>query len=154
MAGFNIIDIVVLLGYLVLVIGIGLYSSKSVKNTGDFFIGGRRFGKIMTIMFNFGTGTHSDQAVAVMSKCYTVGLSGIWYQWLWLLVNPFYWVIGPVLRRLRVVTTADFFKNRYNQSVAVLYSAIAIVILMLNLGTMLLGSSRVIEAISGHAVSP
>ena len=153
MAGFNIIDIVVLFGYLLVVVGIGLYSSKLVRNTGDFFIGGRRFGKIMTIMFNFGTGTHSDQAVAVMSKCYQVGLAGIWYQWLWLLVNPFYWVIGPVLRRLRVVTTADFFKNRYNQSVAVLYSTIAVVILMLNIGTMLLGSSRVIEAISDHAVS-
>ncbi len=62
-------------------------------------------------------------------------------------------VIGPVLRRLRVVTTADYFKIRYNQSVAVLYSLIAIVILMLNMGTMLLGSSRVVEAISGNAIS-
>jgi len=153
MVGFNTLDIVVLFGYLVMLVAIGVWSSKYVKSTGDFFIGGRRFGKIMTMMFNFGTGTHSDQAVGVISKCYSVGLAGIWYQWLWLMVTPFYWLIGPVLRRLRVVTTADYFRVRYNQSVATLYAVMAIIILMLNMGTMLLGSGRIIEAISGGYVS-
>ena len=153
MGGFHFIDIIVLFVYLGVIVVIGVISSRTVKNTGDFFIGGRRFGKIMTMMFNFGTGTHSDQAVGVISKCYQVGLAGIWYQWLWLLVNPFYWLIGPVLRRLRVVTTADYFSKRYNRSVATLYAIMAIVILMLNIGTMLLGSSRVIEAVSGGNIS-
>ncbi|MCD6308055.1 MAG: sodium:solute symporter family protein, partial [Candidatus Latescibacteria bacterium] len=121
MIGLNPIDIAVIIAYLLLMIGIGIWSSRTVKGTGDFFIGGRRFGKFMTIMFNFGTGTHSDQAVGVISKCYAVGLAGIWYQWLWLMVTPFYWIIGPLLRRLRVVTMADYFRSRYNQSVASLY---------------------------------
>ncbi len=153
MAGIHLIDIIVILVYLALMVFIGLWSSRSVKNTGDFFIGGRRFGKFMTIMFNFGTGTHSDQAVGVISKCYSVGLAGIWYQWLWLMVTPFYWIIAPILRRLRVVTTADYFKVRYNQSVATLYAIMAIIILMLNMGTMLLGSGRIIEAISDGKIS-
>ncbi|MBN1291017.1 MAG: sodium:solute symporter family protein [Candidatus Latescibacteria bacterium] len=153
MGGIHFLDIVVLFVYLIVIVIIGVISSKSVKNTGDFFIGGRRFGKFMTMMFNFGTGTHSDQAVGVISKCYQVGLAGIWYQWLWLLVNPFYWLIGPVLRRLRIVTTADYFAKRYNKSVAALYALVAMVILMLNIGTMLLGSGRVIEAVSGQNIS-
>ena len=153
MAGIHLIDIIVILVYLALMVFIGLWSSRSVKNTGDFFIGGRRFGKFMTMMFNFGTGTHSDQAVGVISKCYSVGLAGIWYQWLWLMVTPFYWLIAPILRRLRVVTTADYFKVRYNQSVATLYAIMAIIILMLNMGTMLLGSGRIIEAISDGKIS-
>ena len=153
MIGLAMIDLAVLAGYLILMVVIGLWSSRTVKNTGDFFIGGRRFGKFMTMMFNFGTGTHSDQAVGVISKCYSVGLAGIWYQWLWLLVTPFYWIIGPVLRRLRVVTMSDYFKIRYNQSVASLYSVLAIFILMINMGTMLLGSGRIIEAVSGGSIS-
>ncbi len=148
MGGIHLLDIIVICIYLGIIVVIGVMSSRKVKNTGDFFIGGRQFGKFMTMMFNFGTGTHSDQAVGVISKCYQVGLAGIWYQWLWLLVNPFYWLIGPVLRRLRVVTTADYFNKRYNRSVSTLYAFMAIVILMLNIGTMLLGSGRVIEAVS------
>ncbi len=153
MAGIPLLDVIVLVGYLVLMVLIGLWSSRTVKNTGDYFIGGRRFGKFMTMMFNFGTGTHSDQAVGVISKCYSVGLAGIWYQWLWLMVTPFYWIIGPILRRLRIVTMADYFKIRYNQSVATLYSILAIFILMVNMGTMLLGSGRIVEAVSGGAIS-
>jgi len=153
MAGIHPVDIVVIFVYLAIIVLIGMWSSRTVKNTGDFFIGGRRFGKFMTVMFNFGTGTHSDQAVGVISKCYSVGLAGIWYQWLWLMVTPFYWLIAPVLRRLRVVTMADYFRNRYGQGVATLYAVMAILILMLNMGTMLLGSGRVIEAVSGNHIS-
>ena len=66
----------------------------------------------MTAMLNFGTGTHSDQAVGVISKVYSVGLAGIWWQWLWLFKTPFDWVMAPIWRRLRVVTCADYFKVR------------------------------------------
>jgi len=68
----------------------------------------RRFGKFMMAMFAFGSGTHSDQAVSVASKSYTNGLSGIWYQWLWLFVTPFYWITPLIFRRMRYITTADY----------------------------------------------
>ncbi|HDY86661.1 MAG TPA: sodium:solute symporter family protein, partial [bacterium] len=61
---------------------------------------------------------------------------------------PFDWVMSAIWRRLRIVTTADYFKNRYNQSVATLYACLAIVILMQNIGTMLLGSGRVFVAVT------
>ena len=152
MLGLHPLDIIVLIGYLFVIILIGLWASRTVKKTGDFFLAGRRLGKFMTAMLNFGTGTHSDQAVGVISKVYQVGLAGIWYQWLWLMKTPFDWVMAPIWRRLRVVTTADYFKNRYNQGVASLYAGLAIVILMQNIGTMLLGSGRIIERITEHQV--
>ncbi len=153
MSGFNTIDLIVIIIYLLLMIAIGVYTSKLVKNTADFFIGGRRFGKFLSVMLSFGAGTHSDQAVAVISKTYKVGLSGIWYQWLWLILTPFYWVITPILRRARVVTTADFFKKRFDQSVASLYSFVIVIMMVIDIGTMLLGSGRIVEAISGGSVS-
>jgi Na+/proline symporter len=116
-------------------------------------MGGRKFGKFLTAMLSFGTGTHADQSVGVASKCYSVGLSGIWYEWMWLPITPFYWIMGPILRRLRVVTTADYFRIRYNQNIASLYAFMAIIILMLNIGTMVLGSSRIIEGLSGGGIS-
>jgi len=146
------LDLAVLLLYLLIILAIGLISSRRVKTTGDFFLAGRRLGKFMTAMLNFGTGTHSDQAVGVISKTYQVGLAGIWYQWLWLLKTPFDWIMAPIYRRLRVVTCADYFLKRYDQSFASMYSFMAVLILMLNMGTMLLGSARIIEAITAGQI--
>jgi len=148
MFGLHQLDIVVIIVYLFIILLIGLWSSRKVKNTGDFFVAGRRLGKFMTAMLNFGTGTHSDQAVGVISKSYEVGLAGIWYQWLWLLKTPFDWVMAPIYRRLRVVTCADYFKKRFDQGVATLYAVMGIIILMLSMGTMLLGSGRIIYGIT------
>jgi Na+/proline symporter len=148
MAGLERIDIIIILVYFVVVVILGIVTSFSVKNTGDFFIGGRRFGKFVTMMLHFGAGTHADQAVAVSSKVYQVGLSGIWYQWLYLFVTPFYWILAPILRRLRVVTTADYFHKRFGLSVATLYALLAIVILMQNMGLMLQSSGFIVEAVT------
>ena len=148
MVGLHYLDFVVLIGYLLIIFGIGIWSAKKIKNTGDYFVAGRSLGKFMTAMLNFGTGTHSDQAVGVIAKTYEVGLAGIWYQWRWLLKTPFDWVMAPIWRRLRVVTCADYFKTRYSESVATLYAFMAIIITMLNIGTMLLGSSLVVESIT------
>jgi Na+/proline symporter len=152
MLGLALLDIGVIFFYFVLLMIIGIWSSRAVKNTSDFFVGGRRFGSFITMMLNFGSGTHADQAVAVISKIYQVGLAGIWYQWLYLFVTPFYWVIGPIMRRLRVVTTADYFHKRYGLSVATLYAIMAIITLMQSMGLMLQSSGRIIEGITVGAI--
>ncbi len=145
MFGLHIADIVVLVLYLLGMAAIGFWSARKIKQSHDFFMP-RRFGKAMMVMFGFGAGTHSDQAVGVASKSFTSGLSGIWYQWLWLPCTPFYWLIAPVMRRFRAITTGDVFEARYNRSVAVLYALIGMLNLSVNIGVMLLGSSKVISA--------
>ncbi|MHC4706782.1 MAG: sodium:solute symporter family protein [Planctomycetota bacterium] len=150
--GLHAADIVVLAFYLVGMVAIGIWSARKIKSSADFFLP-RRFGKAMMIMFSFGTGTHSDQAVSVASKSYTNGLSGIWYQWLWLPVTPFYWLIAPVFRRFRAITTSDVFEARYNPSVGMLYALVGVLNLAVNIGVMLKGSSAVISASTGGLIS-
>ena len=145
MFGLHIADIFVLGLYLLGMAVIGFWSAKKIKQSHDFFMP-RRFGKAMMVMFGFGAGTHSDQAVGVASKSFSSGLSGIWYQWLWLPVTPFYWLIAPVMRRFRAITTGDVFEARYNRSVAVLYALIGMLNLSVNIGVMLKGSGAVISA--------
>jgi len=122
--------------------------SKSVKNLGHFVLP-TKFGKVMMIMFSFGTGTHSDQAVSVASKSFANGLSGIWYQWLWLFATPFYWLIAPIMRRFRAITTSDIFEARYHRSVGILFAVIGMAQLAVNIGVMLKGSGAVIDACTG-----
>ena len=138
-------DIVCLVLYLVLITGLGVYAARLVRGMSDYFMP-RRFGKVMMITHAFGTGTHSDQAVSVASKTFTNGLSGIWYQWLWLFATPFYWLIAPVMRRFRAITTGDVFAARYDRSVAGLFAVIGMLQLSVNIGVMLKGSGAVIEA--------
>jgi Na+/proline symporter len=143
--GLHLVDICVLGLYFFGMIAIGVWSAKKIKTSADFFMP-RRFGKAMMIMFSFGAGTHSDQAVSVAAKSFTNGLSGIWYQWLWLPVTPFYWLIAPIFRRFRAITTADVFQARFNPSVAMLYALVGTLSLMVTTGVMLKGSSEVISA--------
>lgn len=145
MFGLHIADICVLVLYLLAMAAVGFWSASKIKKSQDFFMP-RHFGKAMMVMFGFGAGTHSDQAVGVASKSFSSGMSGIWYQWLWLPCTPFYWLIAPVMRRFRAITTGDVFEARYDRSVAVLYALVGMLNLSVSIGLMLRGSSEVISA--------
>ncbi len=153
MLGLKIVDWVVIVVYLVGITFIGFWAVRKVRSSASFFIGDRKFGKIMMAFFMFGSGTHSDQAVSVASKTYQTGASGIWYQWLWLFVTPFFWLIAPFFRRMRAVTTGDFFEIRYGRSVSGLYAAMGILPLLIAIGVMLKGSGAMVQAVSGGAIS-
>ncbi len=150
--GLHIADILVLGLYLVGITIIGVWAARRIRNIADFFMP-RRFGKVMMITHAFGTGTHSDQAVSVASKSFTNGLSGIWYQWLWLFATPFYWLIAPVMRRFRAITTADVFEARFSPRVAMLFAVVGMLNLSVNIGVMLKGAGAVIDASTAGLVS-
>lgn len=152
MLGLHSADLAAIAVYFVVVAFIGVWTARTVKDMADFVMP-RRFGKLMMIFFGFGAGTHSDQAVSVASKSYTNGVSGIWYQWLWLFCTPFYWVIAPIMRRFRALTTADIFELRYNRSVAMLFAIVGLLQYTVNIGVMLKGSSAVIEASTGGTLN-
>ncbi|TWT29219.1 Sodium/pantothenate symporter [Posidoniimonas corsicana] len=146
------IDWAVLPLYLIGITALGAWTARRVKSSGDFFMP-RRFGKAMMVTFAFGTGTSSDQAVTVASKTLTNGLSAIWWQWLWLPATPFYWLIAPVMRRLRAITTADVYELRYDRSVGVLFAVVGVASLMAKIGLLLEGVGAMVDACTGGAVS-
>jgi len=148
MNGIHPIDIGVLVGYLVGITLLGVWMSRRVNTIGDYFMP-RRFGSLVMVMHAFGTGTASDQAVTVASGTAQRGLSGIWYQWLWLIPTPFYWLIAPIMRRFRAVTTADVLTLRFDQSVAVLFSVVGIVSMSVKIGAILKGAAAVLDAGTG-----
>ena len=82
--GMHWLDWAVLAFYFILIVVIGWWSLKKVKDMSDFFMGGRRFGKVFMMFFAFGAGTSSEQAISVVAGTWRVGLAGIWWQFLWL----------------------------------------------------------------------
>jgi len=121
-----------------------------VKDMEDYFMGGRRFGKIFMLFFSFGAGTSSEQAVSVVAKTWKVGVAGIWYQFLWLFATPFYLILAPVFRRMRALTTADFFQKRFGTGVATLYCIVGIWISITMIGATVYGSGKMVSGLTGN----
>ncbi|MCC6142555.1 MAG: sodium:solute symporter family protein [Candidatus Hydrogenedentes bacterium] len=153
MLGIGPWDWATLIFYFVVITAMGVWTARKVVDTSDFFMAGRRFGKVFMIFFSFGAGTSGNDAVGVSSKTFTSGLSGIWFQWLWLFCTPFYWLIAPAMRRMRCLTTGDYFEFRYDGSVAGLYSLIGVIQLTVNIGVIQLGAGSMVEAVTGGAIA-
>lgn len=151
--GIHLLDWIVLGIYIAVITAIGLYSAKAVKSTGDYFMGGRKFGKLLMIAQAFGAGTRADQAVAVIGASSQIGLPGIWYQWLYLFSTPFYWLIAPIYRRLRYITIGDFFEQRYGTGMGAAYAFVGLLWFSANIGVVLKGTGVTIEAVSGGTIS-
>jgi Na+/proline symporter len=151
--GLKLIDLAVIVGYFAVVMGLGFWASRRVHTDEDFFLGGRRFGKGLLVMHWLCTGTHSEMAVQVAGAAARVGLGGIWYQWMYLFSTPFYWLIAPMVRRLRVVTTGDFFRIRYGRSLELVYSLVAMLYLVLSIALLLRGAGAAIAGATGGAVA-
>ena len=149
--GLHPADVAVLIGYLLGITALGVWMSRRVTSASDYFMP-RRFGKAVMLMHAFGTGTASDQAVTVASKTFTNGLSGIWFQWQWLFSTPFYWLLAPIMRRFRAVTTADVTRLRFDDSVAVLFAIVGILGNAIKIGLLLKGSAALIDSGTGQLV--
>lgn len=113
MFGLSSIDIAVIVVYFAVVVAIGFYASRRIKNQEDYFLAGRKFGKFIQTFAAFGQGTSADSAVGVTTTTFSNGIAGVWSALLYLFATPMYWMVMPWMRRLRLMTLGDFFEERY-----------------------------------------
>jgi Na+/proline symporter len=143
------LDWLVLVGYLVIITAIGLFVGLRVRKSGEYFLGERRFGPWLMIGQSFGVGTHAEMPVALAGAVYSVGASGIWFQWKNLFITPFYWIMAPVFRRIRRTTMAEFTDDRYGTWMGAIYIVFAICFFVLETASMLKGAGKVISQAMG-----
>ena len=146
------LDWAVLAVYLIVITGIGLVVGRRVRRSGDYFLGGRKFGPWLMIGQSFGVGTHAEMPVALAGAVYTSGASAIWFQWKNLFITPFYWIMAPVFRRVRRTTMAEFTEDRYGAWMGGIYIVFALCFLIINTGSMLKGAGKVINQATGGGV--
>ena len=101
MYGLAVIDIVMIVLYFLVVLGMGYYSARRIKNQEDYFLGGRRFGKlIQTFAVGMTVITARNGIAGILQT-----ISGVFYM-------PLYWITSIWYRRLRTITLGDFFEER------------------------------------------
>lgn len=143
------IDWAVILTYLAGVVAIGVIAGRRVRHTNQYFLGDRNFNKWIMIGQSFGTGTHAEMPVSLAGAVYTVGASGIWFQWKNLFATPFYWLFAPLVRRMRRTTMAEVVEDRYGPWMGAIYTVFALCFFIINMASMLKGAAKVINQVTG-----
>jgi len=145
---------IVLVLYFVGMLLMGWWSKRGAHSQEGYLLGNRQFGTPMMIMHAFGAGTHPGNVAGVMSESVVSGASGIWVSWMWLFGTPFYWLIAPVVRRMRCLTLADFFEQRFGKSASVLYIMVAATGMIVFLAGVLLATTRTVQGMMGKVAAP
>lgn len=127
----------VIVVYLIMMVVIGVYYSRKNENVGDFYLGGRKLGPIVTAM----SAEASDMSswllmglpgVAYLSGCAEAGWTaiglaiGTYFNWL---------IVARRLRRYTVkannsITLPEFFSNRYHDKSHALMAISALIIVI------------------------
>jgi len=129
--GLSYLDIVVLVLYFAIIVYIGIRSSLKIKKEEDYFLGGRKFGKLFSTFASFGQATSADGPAGVATTTFKNGASGIWSSLLMLFATPLFWITAPWLRRLRITTMGDFYEQRYvSRKMAATYALVGTIGMM------------------------
>src|SRR6187200_2880965 len=144
-----LLDWIILVGYFVVITAIGLIVGYRVRHSGEYFLGGRKFGPWLMMGQSFGVGTHAEMPVALAGAVYSIGASAIWYQWKNLFITPLYWVMAPVFRRVRRTTMAELTEDRYGPVMAAVYIIFAVCFFIIETGGLLKGAGKVISQATG-----
>lgn len=128
---------IMLAAFVVLMIAVGVYSRKKVKDLNDFFLGGRRMGPWLTA-FSYGTAYFSS--VIFIGYAGNIGWgSGISAVWIGignaLLGSWLAWVVlgrrtRQMTHHLNAETMPDFFQSRYDSRAMKIVSALIIFVFL------------------------
>ncbi|MBL9215427.1 MAG: sodium:solute symporter family protein [Opitutaceae bacterium] len=152
---FTALDWTVLLGYFAGITLFGLWLSRRVQSSGDYFLGDRKLPWWIMVGQSFGTGTNAENPVAQTGASCQAGFSTIWYQWKNMLITPFYWLMAPWYRRSGRTTIGEIIEDRYGRAMALLYTVFALAFFVFNQGAMLKGGAKIIAvATGGDMISP
>jgi SSS family solute:Na+ symporter len=142
--GLPLLDIAVICLYFAVVIVIGVYCARKVRDQLDYFLAGKRFGKAVQTFAAFGMGTNADTSVNLGTNVFVNGSSGVWTSLSIVFATPFYWFMAPWYQRLRMLTLGDFFIERYgSRKMAMIYAGLGAIGMMaiVALGFSALGKS-------------
>ncbi len=123
-------------GYLLLLVGIGIYSSRfSSEGISEFFIGGRKMSRFVVALSAVVSGRSAWLLLGVTGMAYAQGASAVWAVIGYIVVELFLFLYYA--RRLRnfsetynCITIPDFFAERFNDKTGTLRILLVVVFLI------------------------
>lgn len=107
------LDFLILIAYFTTVIVIGQRAAKASASEEGFFLAGRKLGKLYQFFLSFGNATEPQGAVSTASLVFQRGVAGVWFSFQTVFMNPYFWFMHVWFRRVRLMTSADLFEDRF-----------------------------------------
>ena len=132
----DIIILATIIVYMAAMVVIGIVLSRRNSNVGDFYLGGRKLGPLVTAMSAEASDMSSYLLMGLLGLAYLTGGAEVGWTAIGLAIGTYLnWLI--VAKRLRVyshkcgaITIPDFFSNRYKDDKKVLLGISALIILI------------------------
>lgn len=132
----DIIILATIIVYMAAMVVIGIVLSRRNSNVGDFYLGGRKLGPLVTAMSAEASDMSSYLLMGLPGLAYLTGGAEVGWTAIGLAIGTYLnWLI--VAKRLRVyshkcgaITIPDFFSNRYKDDKKVLIGISALIILI------------------------
>src|SRR4030042_1508503 len=132
--GFHPLDIAIIIAYLLLITYIGKRSIAKIRNQEDYFLAGRGVGKFFQYFLNMGTIVDAGNAVNTASAAFSRGRGGVWILLAPILTGPYYWFMASWFRRVRLITMAELFDERFRSKfIACIYACMGIWLSVINI---------------------
>jgi sodium/proline symporter len=134
------IAVVAFIGYLLLMIGIGIYSSRfSSRGISEYFIGGRKMNRFVVALSAVVSGRSAWLLLGVTGMAYARGPSAVWAVVGYIVVELFLFLYYA--KRLRnftekrdCITIPDFFAERFDDRNGMLRITLVVIFLLFMMG--------------------
>ncbi|MBN1291641.1 MAG: sodium/solute symporter [Candidatus Latescibacteria bacterium] len=148
--GFALLDYGVLFVYLILLVGIGIYFSRSERTTEDFFLARHRIPWWAAGMSIFGTQLSAITFMSIPAKSYLT-------DWTFFIFNLGIFTIAPLVvffflpffSRLNVTSAYEYLELRFNSAVRMLGSASFVLVQLGRMGIVLYLPAIALTTVTG-----
>jgi len=144
--GFDIY-LAAIIVYLVVIIGVGVYRSRSVKNQDDFMVAGRSVSALFLVTTLVCTWIGSGSLFGGAGRAYRGGFSALWMSagaWVGIAIVYF---LAPRVRRIAQYTVPDILEIRYSPAARVM-GTIAIIVAYLTIASyQFIGGGRLLNIV-------
>ncbi len=116
MVSFSTIDFIVIGGYFVLILVIGLFIKGASRSATDYFLAGRNIGWFVVGASMFASNFGSEHVLGNTEAGYKSGLAAGHFEWMACIVLVFMsWFIVPFLIKSKVFTVPEFIERRFDK---------------------------------------
>jgi SSS family solute:Na+ symporter len=155
----NTSAVVAFIGYLVVLVGIGIWSARfSSAGLSEFFLGGRKMNRFVVALSAVVSGRSSWLLLGVTGMAFTMGASALWAVAGYTVVEALlFFYYAPRLRRFSEhydsITIPDFFAARFGDTGAlrVALAAVILVFMVAYVAAQFVGGGKAIGASFGLA---
>ena len=140
--------------YVLMLLGISVYKSRTVETDEDFMVAGRGVPVYMLVATLVCTWIGSGSLFGTAGLTFRTGISELWFSsgaWIGILVV---YMIAARVRRIAQYTLTDLLEKRYSQLAKVLGTITIIVAYMVIAGYQFKGGGRFIAILSEGAITP